>query len=245
MVDSVGGTSLAHKAREAILHSILERRFEDDRLPPENELATQLGVSRTTVRSALQSLEQHGVLTRSPRRGTQVANKLSPSMVALQRLIGFKRLLEESGYTVETITTNRKMAVAPPEVAETLALASGAAVYEISRLFVASGKPAIWAINYLPAGLFAETPSDGQLAQSPFDMGELLMGGPVDHSMVELVPARPTELVERKLGLKAEDAYLLLKETHYSESGVALGFSLIHVNDRFVRFKLYRGGDGR
>ncbi len=26
---------------------------------------------------------------------------------------------------------------------------------------------------------------------------------------------------------------------------VVMGFSLIHVNDRFVRFKLYRGGDGR
>jgi len=71
IVDSVGGASLAHKAREAILHSILERRFEDSRLPPENELADMLGVSRTTVRSALQSLQQHGVLTRSPRRGTR------------------------------------------------------------------------------------------------------------------------------------------------------------------------------
>jgi hypothetical protein len=26
---------------------------------------------------------------------------------------------------------------------------------------------------------------------------------------------------------------------------VVLGFSLIHVNDHFVRFRLYRGGDGR
>src|ERR1700719_2867919 len=105
VVEAVGGTSLAHRAREAILHAILDRKFEDSRLPPENELADMLGVSRTTVRAALQSLEQHGVLTRSPRRGTQVHGHLSPSMVALHRLIGFTRLLEEQGYTVETITT--------------------------------------------------------------------------------------------------------------------------------------------
>ena len=138
IVDSVGGASLAHKAREAILHSILERRFEDSRLPPENELADMLGVSRTTVRSALQSLQQHGVLTRSPRRGTQVHGRLSPSMVALQRLIGFSRLLEEQGYAVDVITTSRLTTVPPSEVQVALDLPGGSPIYEISRLFVAT-----------------------------------------------------------------------------------------------------------
>jgi GntR family transcriptional regulator len=244
-VEAVGGTSLAFRAREAILHSILERRFEDSRLPPENELADMLGVSRTTVRSALQSLEQHGVLTRSPRRGTQVHGRLSPSMVALQRLIGFTRLLEEQGYTVETVTTPNLTAAVPDEVASALGTNSGVPVYAISRLFFASGRPAIWVINYIASDLFAQTPSDAQLAQSPFDMRELLVGGPVDHAVVELVPSRANDEVVKQLGLTPAEAYLLVKETHYSTTGVVLGFSLIHVNDHFVRFRLYRGGDGR
>jgi GntR family transcriptional regulator len=245
VVTPVGGTSLAHRAREAILHSILERRFEDSRLPPENELADMLGVSRTTVRSALQSLEQHGVLTRSPRRGTQVHGLLSPSMVALQRLIGFTRLLEESGYTVETLTDARITTTAPEDVTNALGIARGTPIHEIDRLFVASGSPAIWAINYIPTALFAEAPVDDQLAQSPFDMGDLLIGGPVDHALVELVPQKATRRVVTQLGMKPKEAYLLLKELHLSESGAVLGYSLIHVNDRFVRFRLHRGGDGR
>jgi len=244
-VEAVGGTSLAYRAREAILHSILERRFEDSRLPPENELADMLGVSRTTVRSALQSLEQHGVLTRSPRRGTQVHGRLSPSMVALQRLIGFTRLLEEQGYTVETVTTPNLTPDVPDEVASALGTSSGVPVYAISRLFFASGRPAIWVINYIASDLFAQTPSDAQLAQSPFDMRELLVGGPVDHAVVELVPSQANDEVVKQLELKPAEAYLLVKETHYSVTGVVLGFSLIHVNDHFVRFRLYRGGDGR
>ena len=241
----MGGTSLAHRARESILHSILERRFEDSRLPPENELADMLGVSRTTVRSALQSLEQHGVLTRSPRRGTQVSGRLSPSLVALQRLIGFRRLLEEQGYTVEVITTPKVTSTPPPEVAEALDLTEGGAVFAISRLFVASGRPALWAINYIRSDLFADTPTDKQLAQSPFDMGELLVGGPVDHAVVEIVPCAAGGEVVEKLELQPGEAHLVLKETHYSQGGAVLGFSLIHVNDHFVRFRLYRGGDGR
>jgi GntR family transcriptional regulator len=245
VVTPVGGTSLAHKAREEILHSILERRFEDSRLPPENELADMLGVSRTTVRSALQSLEQHGVLTRSPRRGTQVHGLLSPSMVALQRLIGFSRLLEEQGYTVETLTNARITTAASDEVVEALGVEKATPIYEIDRLFVASGKPAIWAINYIQTTLFTEAPLEGQLAQSPFDMGELLVGGPIDHALVELVPLTATKEVVKQLGMKLGEAYIQLKELHLSQSGEVLGFSLIHVNDRFVRFRLHRGGDGR
>ena len=244
-MEPVGGASLAYRAREAILSSILERRFEDSRLPPENELADMLGVSRTTVRSALQSLEQHGVLTRSPRRGTQVHERMSPSMVALQRLIGFGRLLEESGYEVETKTTPKVTKEAPAEVYKALGLRRGAPVHEIDRLFVASGRPALLAINYLPTGAFVEPPTEDQLAQSPFDMRELLAGGPVDHALVELVPTKATKDMAERLGFKRGEAYLLLKELHLSESGKVLGFSLIHVNDRFVRFRLHRGGDGR
>jgi GntR family transcriptional regulator len=244
VVEPVGGTSLAHRARESILHSILERRFEDSRLPPENELAGMLGVSRTTVRSALQSLEQHGVLTRSPRRGTQVHGRLSPSMVALHRLIGFARLLEEQGYEVETITTPTLSTASSAEVVKALGVAKGSPIYEISRLFKASGQPALWLVNHIPAELFADPPTDQQLAQSPFDMGDLLKGGPVDHAVVELVPRKATGEVAQRLAMKPGEPYLLLRETHYSEGGALLGFSLVHVNDRFVRFRLYRGGDG-
>jgi GntR family transcriptional regulator len=245
MVESVGGASLAYRAREAILSSILERKFEDSRLPPENELADMLGVSRTTVRSALQSLEQHGVLTRSPRRGTQVHERLSPSMVALQRLIGFTRLLEEQGYAVETVTTPMVTTEAPAEVYEALGLSRGSSIFAIDRLFMASRRPALVAINYIPADLFLEPPSESQLAQSPFDMRELLEGGPVDHALVELVPTKAGKEMAERLQLKRGEAYLLLKELHLAASGEVLGFSLIHVNDRFVRFRLHRGGDGR
>jgi GntR family transcriptional regulator len=202
-----------------------------------------LGVSRTTVRSALQSLEQHGVLTRSPRRGTQVHRGMNPSMVALQRLIGFARLLEEQGYTVSISTRVSKTHTPPPDVVEALGLEDHDC-YEIDRTVVATGEPAIWAIDYFPTGLLAMPPHGAQLAASPFEMGALITGGPIDHALVQLVPRKAGGEVAAHLGLKVGAPYLLLKETHFSQLGKALGFSLIHVNDRFVRFQLHRSGDG-
>ena len=244
-MDTIAGGSLAYRAREAILESILQRRFEDSRLPPENELAEMLGVSRTTVRSALQSLEQHGVLTRSPRRGTLVPESMSPSMVALHRLIGFKRLLEDSGYEVDVVSTSVCTTEAAPEVYDQLGVAKGTAVYQVDRVFKANGQAAIWVINYLPADAFLRPPTEDELAQSPFDMRTLLVRGPVDHATVELVPQKATGEVVTRLGLKRSEAYLLVKEVHIAESGEIVAFSHIHVNDHFVRFRLHRGGPGR
>jgi GntR family transcriptional regulator len=240
-VEHVGNGSLATRAREAILDSILERRFEDSRLPPENELAEMLGVSRTTVRAALQSLEQHGVLTRSPRRGTQVHRGMNPSMVALQRLIGFARLLEEQGYTVSISTRLGTTKSPPPDVVSVLGEGE---LYEIERTIVATGEPAIWATDYFPTSLLLTPPNEGHLAASPFEMGELIAGGPIDHALVQLVPCKADRTVVEHLHVKLGAAYLLLKETHVSATGKVLGFSLIHVNDRFVRFQLHRSGEG-
>ncbi len=241
-VDPVGGTSLSYRVREAILDSILEQRFEDSRLPPEKELAAMLAVSRTTVRSALQSLEQNGVITRSPRRGTQVSQEMSPSLVALQRLIGFARLLEEHGYEVTTIIEVAKESNPSARVRDALTLEDGAACYKIERTLVATGRPAIWAIDYFPVTLLASPPRVDPLAASPFEMGKALVGGPIHHALVELVPERATKEVVRHLGLKVSEPYLLLREIHMSETARPLGYSLIHVNDHFVRFQLHRGG---
>lgn len=239
-MEPVGGASLSSRAREAILESILERRFEDSRLPPENELADMLGVSRTTVRTALQSLEQHGVLTRTPRRGTRVHSGMSPSMVALQRLIGFKRLLEEQGYLVSIKTEVATTDSPPPAAIEALALGMPPTCWEIDRVLVASGQPAIWAIDYFPTRVFSKTPRREQLGASPFDMDDLLIGGPINRAFVQLVPCAASPEVAEHLRIELSEPYLLLKETHYSASGKTLGFSLIHVNDHFVRFQLHR-----
>ena len=57
-----------------------------DRIPAERALAARLGVSRATVREALQELELRGLISRTPGRGTLVAEIPRPQVYA--RLIG-------------------------------------------------------------------------------------------------------------------------------------------------------------
>jgi len=88
---------LAVQVYDQIYDAVVSTRNVHAPLPTESDLATQLGVSRTTVRQALGLLEEDGVLTRGPARrrhislnGTHVPGQLAP--------------LEEMFQTTEAIT---------------------------------------------------------------------------------------------------------------------------------------------
>ncbi|KAA9089126.1 FadR/GntR family transcriptional regulator [Microbacterium radiodurans] len=65
--------SLADSLSMSLERLVLEGGLRDgDRLPPERDLAVQLGVSRGSLREALRALELRGLLERTPGRGTIV-----------------------------------------------------------------------------------------------------------------------------------------------------------------------------
>ncbi len=66
-------TSLAQQVTEQILQRIKAGELKvGDQLEPEVKLASELGVSRSTIRLAFTDLEKKGVLSRRRRSGTQV-----------------------------------------------------------------------------------------------------------------------------------------------------------------------------
>ncbi|HZK72536.1 MAG TPA: GntR family transcriptional regulator [Clostridia bacterium] len=236
--------SLVVHTRDAILASILGGKFPGGKVPAEDDLAAILGVSRTTVRGALQSLAQHGLVTRTPGRGTYVQSRITPSTVALQRLIGFTRLLAEQGHEVTHEGMWSEVADQPPEVVKALGLEAPQTCYLFDRLILATGMPAIWATDYFPTQAFVRQPStDDLMGESPFELARDLLIEPIDHAIVEIVPCLPTADVQNRLGIGRSDPYIMLREAHFGASRTPLGFSLIHVNDHFVRFEMVRTAD--
>ena len=71
----------SQRAMEVLLDSIRKGMLRPgDRIPPERELVSQLGLSRTGVREALRGLASSGVIEISPGRGTFV-RKISPELL--------------------------------------------------------------------------------------------------------------------------------------------------------------------
>jgi len=67
-----GTPSLTARTRAALIEAVGDGAYPGGRLPAEPELAAGLGVSRTTIRAVLQSLEEDGLVSRRPGRGTYV-----------------------------------------------------------------------------------------------------------------------------------------------------------------------------
>jgi GntR family transcriptional repressor for pyruvate dehydrogenase complex len=71
---NIGVQNLKTQVYEIILNLIIEGKLKvGDILPPERELAEELGVSRTVIREAIKSLETRGVLKVTHGKGIEVS----------------------------------------------------------------------------------------------------------------------------------------------------------------------------
>jgi DNA-binding GntR family transcriptional regulator len=73
-VDRDSPEPLAEQAERTLRDAIASGELHG-RIPDENTLATDLGVSRKTVRTALAALHRDGLIIRWPRRGTWVKSR--------------------------------------------------------------------------------------------------------------------------------------------------------------------------
>lgn len=240
-LERVGGGTLASKARAEILRGILQGRFEAGRIPPESDLAEMLGVSRTTVRAALQVLEHDGIVDRTPGRGTVVRLPEDPLSLSLQRLVGFSTMLRQSGKDAE-VDVEWSTTTAPSEVAvRRLGIETDQACHVARRTFRSGGVIGIMLEDVIPETSLRAPPSitDGY-SESLFEFAEKQCWKPIHSARVEFIPnhadARIAELFEVERG----SPYLMLYETHISRNEDPIVFTRIHVNDQFVRFYVTR-----
>lgn len=119
------------------------------RLDNEIMLADRLGLSRPTVRQAIQYLVDKGLLVRKRGVGTQVVHGQVKRSVELTSLYDdLRRAGQDPATTVLAIET-----VACDEgIAQVLGLTTGSEVLRIERLRYASGEPLALLHNWLPPG---------------------------------------------------------------------------------------------
>jgi GntR family transcriptional regulator len=243
----VGQGSLTEQTTRALLDAILERRFTDDRLPAEPELAELLNVSRTTIRAALQSLERLGMLSRAPGRGTVIRPHVGRESIILQRLIGFRDMLSQTHDSVVVEGSYWLQEGATPKAAAELGIATDSQVVGSAKTFLADGAPAIFIRDQIPLDyVSAETRDslhDGgsyQFTDSIFAFSTTWPGREIDHAVVEMVPCAIPDDGSIPLDLPAGTPYVLLCETHYTALGEPVAYTEVHVDDRYVRFHVVR-----
>jgi GntR family transcriptional regulator len=231
--------SLTDQAKDAILRSIIDGEFVGGLLPREDDLASQLGVSRTTVRAALQALERAGLVARRQGVGTVVNQHVSPARLGLQRLAGFEVLLEESGYRA-AIEVEADYVNADAELAARLRVGVGDECFVIRKTFFADGHPAVHVVDAVAAAMLSARPDTARVPNNFYDFFQSYHQLRLDHSVVDISPRLARGETSRRLGLKKDTPLLYLTEHHYTFEGEVMGCSIAEVNDEYLQFSVIR-----
>ncbi|MGW4563597.1 GntR family transcriptional regulator [Streptomyces sp. NPDC004561] len=185
-----------------------------DLLGNEVGLSVRLGLSRPTVRQAIQSLVDKGLLVRRRGVGTQVVHRQVKRPLELSSLYDD---LESAGQGPTTRVLRNERIPAPAPVAAALALAEGAEVVVLERLRGTHGQPVAFLCNYLPATLLR---LDTERLESTGLYRMMRSAGITLHSAHQSVGARGATAQEAALLDEKEGAALLtMQRTAYDDTG--------------------------
>lgn len=122
-----------------------------DRLPTERELSRQLGVSRMTIRAAMDRLVQRDLIVRRQGSGTFVAEaKLRQDA---SKLRGFFEDTVGQGVLPVSRLLEREEVLATRHLAGVLDVSVGEPVYRVVRIRSARGVPVVLETSYFPAAV--------------------------------------------------------------------------------------------
>lgn len=141
---------LYYQLMQLFRQEIEEGRYQPgDLFPSENELCERFGISRPTVRQAINELVREGLLHRVRGKGTFVSEpKIQQDFI--QRLVSFTEEMEQKGLKSTTRVLSLEVVPASKKVAAFLSLAYEEPVFRLERLRFVEGVPIVVVTTYLP-----------------------------------------------------------------------------------------------
>jgi GntR family transcriptional regulator len=140
------------QVRELLRERILCGHYKPhDQMPSENDMVRAFGVSRITVRQALNDLQRQGLIFKIHGKGTFVAK--SKAVQSLARLEGFGEAMSVTGHETFSRVLGHRVMRAGALVAARLALGERDEVMEIRRVRFLDKEPISVDVTYVPAAL--------------------------------------------------------------------------------------------
>jgi GntR family transcriptional regulator len=191
-----------------------------------------LGVSRGTLRSALQRLEESGEIIRRQGSGTFVGRVSVPTALdeRLERLEPYSSLAARRGLTLSSVDLRIERRPVGSEVGDALGLAPIAAATTVSRTLVANDAPV--AVMFDVVHPSVELPGEDDL-RAALERGQMVLdilielGVPVTFARTRVIPALlgPRERAGKLLGVRRTTAVMELEELIYSGRDERVAYS--------------------
>ena len=221
--------SLTEQVKTHIKDLILNDGFADGRIPPEAELAEELGVSRTTVRDALSRLEHEGAVSRRQGSGTFVNEPVLQIKSRLEEIWSYEQVLEDHGYTpsvrvlrVETVNED------------------DAEVLLIEKLFLEDDRPVVLTRNRIPIELVTHAEYERDSATPVYEFLEDHAGRTLAYYVSDIVPVALDDSIAEALDVKPGTLAVSFDETGFDQDNEPVVRATSYFRDDLLRFSLIR-----
>lgn len=193
---------------------------EDEPMPAEVQLAEMFGVSRITIRKAMERLTAEGIVQRSRGRGTFARTGSGGSPVGASLSGNFENLMA-LGLETSVSVIDLRFVEAPPEIAVPMGIGSGDRVQRAVRLRSLDGRPFSHLTTWLPADI-GETITREDLERTSLLRLIEATGHHVHSARQTISACLATPDVARLLHIEPGEALLAIRRTVFDVSGRAV-----------------------
>lgn len=232
--------SLTEQVMAHLKDRIRDGDFLEGRIPPETELAADLGVSRTTVRDALSRLEHEGVVVRRQGSGTYVNRPVLQIRSRLEEIWSYERMLEDHGYAPTVLVLAMETHPATLEEAAALDVESEAPLLTIEKLFLEEDRPAVLTRNRIPECLIGHAPDPNAGRVPIYEFLEAQCGRRLSYYLSDIVPVVLSGRIADTLEAAPGTPALCFEETGYDATDSPILSATSWFRDDLVRFRLMR-----
>ncbi|GAB4442507.1 MAG: GntR family transcriptional regulator [Anaerolineae bacterium] len=232
--------SLTEQVKALLKQRIINAEFDEGRIPSETDLASELGVSRTTIRDALSRLELEGTIFRKQGAGTFVNEASLQIHTRMEEIWHYEVMLEAHGYTPSNRIIDLSQQPAGSDIARALGIDPADSVVTVQKLFLADGEPVIFAVNHIPAQHITCDfgPDDFHQPVSQFLLDSCQQE--LAYYLSEIVPLLAPDWLGQLLHLPANTALISFEETGYNIDNEPILKATSYFRDDLVRLRLIR-----
>jgi GntR family transcriptional regulator len=205
-----------------------------DRLPSEGELLIRFGVSRITVRRAIQNLIQRGIVEIRRGCGTFV---LAPVISQeLSSLTGFVEDMDVHGRKASARLLSQEIVAANTVVARQLGINKGMRVMRIERVRLADSVPMSFDETYLPLEIGKQIVSNNLRIKPIFALLEEKYGIPLIEAEYRLEAAAAPTRVAEALAVAEGFPIFRIERTSFTEAGRPIDYEILSYRSDLIRF---------
>lgn len=241
---SVSKTPLYISVKNSILKAIQSGEFsKKNQLPTEKILGEKFNVSRATIRSALQSLEDDNVIKKQQGVGTFLTHENFLLKMRIDKVKGFYQLIRNIGYEPSIQDESISKKPVNKKISKILKIPLKEELLLLKRILAGDCEPVILVFEYIPVSKLVDEPKPGEIPESIFEFADKLCSERIEYSISEIIPTVATTFISETMGLPKNQPIIKLEETHFSKNDQPLIFSEVYVNDNIIRFNVLRTRD--